>query len=235
MKETELILRREWGEVRIAVVRKRMRSIRLTVRPDGTVRMSAPCSASDERLRRFAEERSEWLRTALSRVQSDRDAGLKILGMPVRLETTPGRGRAVLEGGTLTIRVPDPADGDSVRRAADRALKALSAEFFRERLTALYPEVARLGAPRPELRVRYMTSVWGTCDRKKSAIRLNVNLFCADRECVDYVVLHELVHLLVPGHGKAFYEILARSMPDWRERRRRLNEEYGKYLRKHAV
>ena len=86
----------------------------------------------------------------------------------------------------------------------------------------LVPVVAAHGVPRPaQLKIRAMTSRWGTCSRSGS-ITLNRHLMRAPLTCVEYVVAHELCHLVHHGHDARFYGLLAAIMPDWKARRLRL-------------
>lgn len=107
----------------------------------------------------------------------------------------------------VPLSPPDKAD----------ALPVLTASLER-----MYPAVESLGVRKPELRVRYMTSRWGSCHWGKGVIVMNTALVLVEEGLMDYVTLHELVHFLHPNHGKGFYSRMDSLLPDWRERRRRL-------------
>jgi hypothetical protein len=70
--------------------------------------------------------------------------------------------------------------------------------------------------------VRDMTSRWGSCSMKTRRITLNLKLFHKPDECVEYVIVHELCHLIHPDHGKGFYALLEKELPDWKARRKKL-------------
>lgn len=74
-------------------------------------------------------------------------------------------------------------------------------------------------------RVRDMTSRWGSCSLKTGRITLNVRLMFKSDACVEYVIVHELCHLLVNNHSAAFYTLVSRYLPDWKERRKSLNSK----------
>lgn len=82
----------------------------------------------------------------------------------------------------------------------------------------------------PEIKVRKMKTRWGSCVPSKNKITLNIALIRVPTECMEYVVLHELVHFLEPNHGKKFYKIIEEYMPDYKKRRKILNKEYGNIL-----
>ena len=99
----------------------------------------------------------------------------------------------------------------------EEALPVLTAALER-----MYPLVAPLGVKKPVLKVRFMTSRWGSCHWAKGIVTLNTALAAVEEGLRDYVALHELVHLLHPDHGPGFCAVMDALMPDWQTRRRRL-------------
>ncbi len=95
---------------------------------------------------------------------------------------------------------------------------------FNQLLTELYPRIKPYGAALPGLRVRKMTSRWGSCQTIKGIITLNTQLLAAPQSCIEYVIMHELCHLLQPNHSRQFYALLTQLMPDWPERKPLLNQ-----------
>ena len=77
--------------------------------------------------------------------------------------------------------------------------------------------------PYPELKIRYMTARWGSCQPQKGIITLNSQLIEKPRRCIEYVVLHEFAHFIHPNHSKDFYALVESLMPDWKERKWELN------------
>ena len=71
-----------------------------------------------------------------------------------------------------------------------------------------------------------MSTLWGSCSRKNGAINLNYYLYKASAPCIEYVVLHEMIHFLYPHHNKDFYDLLTIHMPDWKERKKQLDYEF---------
>ncbi|MGA8041181.1 MAG: M48 family metallopeptidase, partial [Terracidiphilus sp.] len=69
-----------------------------------------------------------------------------------------------------------------------------------------------------------MKTKWGSCSRATHAIRLNTEMAKKPRECLEYIVVHEMVHLLEPNHGKGFIDCIERAMPLWRQYRKTLNQ-----------
>jgi len=82
----------------------------------------------------------------------------------------------------------------------------------------------RVGVPVPDFVIRRMTTRWGTCNVRARRITLNLELARREPELLEYVVVHELAHLLESGHNARFYAVMDRALPDWRLKRRALNE-----------
>ncbi len=88
----------------------------------------------------------------------------------------------------------------------------------------VYPLVKPLGIGIPEIRVRYMTTRWGSCILNKNRIWLNVYLAKLPDECMDYVLLHEIVHFIYPNHGEDFKHMLDKLMPEGKKIKNMLKE-----------
>jgi predicted metal-dependent hydrolase len=96
--------------------------------------------------------------------------------------------------------------------------------IFAERLSVCLLLANRFGVPSPQgWRLVHMAKRWGSCSRA-GRILLNPELVTAPKDCIDYVVVHELCHLKEHHHGPAYYRLLDRVMPSWQERKRRLDQ-----------
>ena len=98
--------------------------------------------------------------------------------------------------------------------------------IFNEILDEIYPLFIPYGVKKPVLRIRTMKSCWGSCLVNKGIITLNRKLLMQPRECIEYVVVHELCHFIHPNHSKEFYKFMEQFMPDWKERKGRLNGRF---------
>ena len=115
---------------------------------------------------------------------------------------------------------------DSPMAQAENASKAQAKEWRKVVEACVPPLIAQwepiLGVRAGKLVYRNMKSRWGSCQPSTGRICINVRLALYPPECLEYVVVHELCHLLVKGHGKPFHALLDRVMPDWKERRAKL-------------
>ena len=106
--------------------------------------------------------------------------------------------------------------------------KQAQKEACKKKLLEVLPQVIQkceriTGLHALEWKLRDMKTRWGSCNIQKKRIWLNIQLAAYPRECLEYVVTHELVHLLVPGHGKEFWSYMDRFFPEWRRVRKELN------------
>ncbi|MCP4688975.1 MAG: M48 family metallopeptidase, partial [Desulfobacterales bacterium] len=117
----------------------------------------------------------------------------------------------------------DPGNGEKARELMRQWFSAHAATLFTRRLKAHLPAFAKKGAPTPEVRFRRMKKRWGGCTGE-GVITLNTELVKAPIHCIDYVIIHELCHLIHPRHDKKFYRLLRRKLPDWKVRKERLEK-----------
>lgn len=94
----------------------------------------------------------------------------------------------------------------------------------------MYPVIEKYHIKKPDIQIRTMKARWGSCIRDKNMIILNYELIKAPRFCIDYVVLHELVHFKYRNHDANFYAFLTALMPDWKQRKGILDEEVVREL-----
>ena len=160
------------------------------------------------------------------------------LGAPLRLEVARSVWRrAAVADGVLRVTLADPADASRVEalvagwfhEQADALLPrflAEAAERYRAHLANARRPLAPRSAACPDglrLTVRPMRTRWGSCS-PDGHITLSVELLHAPRRLIDYVIVHELCHLVRLDHSRAYYFHLARCLPDWRQRRHELKE-----------
>ena len=222
------------GEIVYTLVRKKVKNINLRVRMDGTVAVSAPPRAPQNTISAFVQSQSSFIHSAQQKF-SQRDAEspqeksyvsgehLRIWGRNLELNVVVGQPESVVNDGEyITLTVRDGSDWAKKNRLMQRYLE----EIFRAECARLVaettPKFEKYGVCTPELKLRDMKTRWGTCHTRKGIITLNKRLLAFDRDCLDYVVMHEFCHFLHPNHSKQFYDCLAGFMPDWQVRKRKL-------------
>lgn len=217
-------------DVEAHVVRKDVKHVRISVHPpDGAVRVSAPRHADDAALLHILGSRLPWIRRKrdeiVARERLPKPAFVTgerhfFGGQPYRLLVTEGRTiGARLLGDTLELCVRAGADERDRSMVLDR--------WYRERLVErTAPLLAewepRLGVNAAEVRVRRMKMRWGSCNPSARRVWLSLELAKHPERCLEYVLVHELVHLLEPSHGPRFHALMDQHMPGWRQRREAL-------------
>lgn len=223
------------GEFEVEVERKAIKNIHLAVYPpDGRVHISVPRAMADEDVGAFLYSKLAWIRKhhALVRGQ-ERQSGREyvtgenhyLLGRRLLMKVVPESGKGYVVTTAKTIELHVGADATLERR------RAVMEDYCRMLLYAvLEDEILRWAAVMGEdpetmkVAVRRMTSAWGRCNADKRSMTFNLQLVRMPVRCIQYVVVHELLHLKVHGHGKAFAEGLDMVMPDWRLRKKELDE-----------
>lgn len=199
--------------------------IRIHVYPDGSVEIEAPPGKSRQDIQLAAQKRARW-------VFAHRQSALQARELALPREYVSGETHFYLGRRHKLIVMTSPGDSSSVRLARGRlevTAPVADPAAIRRRLRAWYLERAQDYFSRklaewssslpwidavPELRLVAMSTQWGSCS-PQGAIHLNPALVRAPRHCIDYVVLHELCHLIEHNHSKRFYALLDRHMPAW--------------------
>lgn len=210
----------------VPVKRKRIKTLRITVRPGGEVGCSAPFYIPEERISAFIREKSAWIKTqrekfiALPQTKNAyRDgAPFYYAGKKYTLRTINAGKRSVYSSGEEVFLVCDGTD-----EQREKTVK----KWYKERLLPVVTEktakyAAITGLNPSSVAVRDMKTRWGTCNVKTGKLTFAAGLMRVSEELTDYVVLHEVLHLKVPDHGKNFKALLDRYMPDWKKRRKAL-------------
>jgi predicted metal-dependent hydrolase len=148
----------------------------------------------------------------------------RYLGRQYRLKVLEAECEEVKqERNFIYVTLPEKHDTKRVQFILDQWYRDRAKQIFTERLHVCYPRVERLGVSLPPIAIRSMKTRWGSCSNA-GLITLNPRLVQAPIDCIDYVLLHELCHLKEHNHGKHYYQLLDQTLPDWRERRQKLNK-----------
>jgi predicted metal-dependent hydrolase len=220
------------GGIPVAVVKKDIKNVHLSVHPPtGKVRISAPLRMNLDTIRVFAISKLSWIRQQQTKIQDqdrerpreylDREShyvwGKRYLLKVIERDAAPA---IELRHSRLVLQVR-PGTGEARKQA-------ILDEWYRAQLKAAVPQLIakweRLtGAKVERFFVQRMKTTWGSCTAASAGIRLNTDLARKPRECLEYIVVHEMVHLLEPTHNARFIAHMDRFMPSWRVIRQALN------------
>ncbi|MDD8024906.1 MAG: SprT family zinc-dependent metalloprotease [Acidobacteriota bacterium] len=228
-----LILETASRKIPLSLERGKGRRIRIAVLDDGRVRASVPRGVAPARVLAFAREKAAWIERAVRKSETrirlhapakSAETGLiSILGQTYPVKIEPGRARrAAFADGVLVVPVADIHDREAVRRRIESWLKRRAGQVLAAALDRGLEADPFGGLAAPPWSLRWMKRRWGSCGRD-GRIVFNTRLVQTAPSLVEYVVLHELCHLKHHDHGASFYSLLARCLPDWKERRKALN------------
>lgn len=205
----------------VLVTRKRVKNLNLRVRRDGTVVASAPMRTADRRIQAFLDSHAAWIERQVAKRQawsearehaSDRVPEL----IPLWGELVPTRELFAEEIGGKDFP-------SSCARTLDGAtFEQLLLERYRDEVVRALPTVtkrleAQMGVRASRWHVRVMKTRWGSCTPRTAAIRVNARLAAYPLACLEFVVAHELCHLMEPSHNARFHALLDRFCPANRE------------------
>lgn len=144
------------------------------------------------------------------------------LGRQYRLKIIKDKEDGVkLKGAYFFVTTADPHDRQKIKNLLDTWYKYHARLIFTRRLEICLRAAKRLSIPSPNIKMRKLRKRWGSCGSFGDII-LNTDLVKTPLYCIDYVIMHELCHKKIPYHNKKFYQLLAKYMPDWEKRKRRL-------------
>lgn len=202
------------------------------VDPDGRVLIDAPLRATDAEIRRAVTRRARWVQSRLQEIDNSRRHVLPreyvsgetvyYLGRRYRLRVLPSKEMPAvcLRGCYLQVAVGSRSPGD-VRIALHTWYRARARRILHLRLEELCRRLPWMKQI-PPTSLRKMKSRWGSCS-PKGLLTLNPDLVRAPRDCVDYVILHELCHLKVHDHSPRFHRLLETHLPGWKVMKSRLD------------
>jgi hypothetical protein len=222
----------ELGDVVIDVVFKDIKNVHLSVHPPaGRVTVSAPSRMSLDTIRVFTISKLNWIRREQRKLQEqERETPREFLNR----ESHYVWGRRYLLKVTESEKAPSVELKHNrmhlgVRPGTDKTKRqAIVEEWYREQVKQAVPPLIEkwekvIGVTANRVFVQRMKTKWGSCNPRARSIRLNTDLARKPRECLEYIVVHELVHLLEATHNARFVELMDRFIPKWQSRRQALN------------
>ena len=220
------------GEIALDVVKKDIKNIHLSVYPPtGAVRIAAPLRMNLDTIRVFAISKLGWIKKQRQKLQEqeretpreylDREShyfqGKRYLLKVIEKDAVPS---VELKHSTIILCVRPGAD--------DTKKQSVMEEWYRQQLKeAMQPMIVewekKLGVTVEQFNVRKMKTKWGTCSPAQGTIRINLELAKKPPSCLEYIVVHEMIHLLEPTHNNRFIALMNQFMPNWRFHRDELN------------
>lgn len=213
------------GDRSFQLERKAIKHIYLSITPRGEIRLRVPQHMTDGQIEAFLAQKSGWIEKKLAQLppvtEFHGQAGdmVALFGrqyslLPVADELS----QPLIRGEDLLIR---QADREGLMAQID-AWRRLMLQAYLDRRVPVLAE--KMNVMPNEWRIRRMSTRWGSCNPRARRIWLSLELARRAPELIDYVIVHELCHLIEPGHNQRFYDLMARYLPDWAQLKQRLNQ-----------
>ena len=197
-------------EFEIKESKKAVKYLRLKVRQSGEISLSIPLRTKENHILEFLEKNLEWLRKTSAKIKAKNSAKnenqVEFLGGSYELIIDKKASGVSIE--LFSIKAASKAD---FRRFCDQKAK----ELLNASIARFAPLIAR---PINHISFKHMRTRWGSCNKAKGYINLNLDLITKKKEFIEYVVLHELAHLVHANHSKDFYALISKHMPDYKAR-----------------
>jgi len=236
MGKIKLMISKSNKEIEIDISRKKMKNARLKVFPNGVVAISVPYKVSLEWINQYLKDKSGWIKEKLDSFK--KTAGIeairyiksgistKVFGRQVIIIVKKSKKKQVYrDENIIYIHTPDKKNENIMNKQLEKWIRGNSKMVYEKIVDRLFPIIEKYGYERPGIHLRKMKTRWGSSNKEKGRITLNFYLYKALTPCIEYIVLHELVHFLYPKHNKEFYNFLSIYMPDWEERKKILDYE----------
>lgn len=208
------------------------KTMEIAVHPDSAVVVKAPKGATEDDIRDRVYRRARWITKQISYFQQFHPRTPQrryvsgethlYLGRQYRLKVSAGDEAGIkLARGFIFSTCNGEPNSKKVRLLLDEWYMERARIKYSESLERCFPDFQRRGYMQPTIYIRRMKTRWGSLS-SRGALTLNRDLIRAPRDCIDYVVTHELCHLKHKDHSRAFFRLLDQVMPDWGRRKHRL-------------
>lgn len=230
----------EYGDQSIVfyLERKNVKNVNLNIKPDSTIEVSAREEVPMSFIYDFVKGKAYWILKNVKKFenvkplkQSCREyvsgESYRYLGKQYRLKVKMAIKDEEVKyfRGYIHMYVKYPTSSSNKKKLMDNWYRSKAESIFKESLERVHPIVKKYEVKKPTIELRSMKARWGSAFVDSNVIVLNKDLIKAPKHCIDYVVLHELIHFKYNNHSESFYKMLFSMMPDWEKRKAILDEE----------
>ncbi len=221
-------------KIEYSVIRRKVKNVRLKVKSDLSVEVVANKAVPLSFINDFVEKNANWVFSTTEKIKSksplqnfnfEKDDTVYFLGKAYKLDIIEAsKNSIILKDDKIVFNLKsDDFDNFELKSLIlDKWYKEQAQIIYSARLTELLPLMHCFNIDHPSLKLRKMKSCWGTCHYTKNLVVLNTLLVKYPIECIDYVILHELVHFIHHNHSKDFYLALETVCPNWKELKAKL-------------
>ncbi|MEG0250015.1 MAG: SprT family zinc-dependent metalloprotease [Peptostreptococcus sp.] len=224
------------NKIKFEIQRKNVKNINLRITKEKEIYVSANKYISEEKIINFVKSKEEWILKKFEEIESKRliliekrkygtGENYKILGEDYFLKLILNAENKVIEKDNTVQLFLDDLDNmdlrkDLIEKWYEKKINNIFDKSLKKMLVKLYPYYKKT----PLIDHKVFSNKWGVCMVNKNKIVLNTDLICISEECIDFVMLHELIHFIHPNHSKSFYSLLEKLMPDWKIKNEKLKQ-----------
>jgi predicted metal-dependent hydrolase len=221
------------NEIEFEVFYKERKTVRVSVKPNLKVEVLAPLYTTDDKIKVIVLKRGSWIinqqqffeKFLPSITPREYISGEthRYLGRQYRLKVIAADKNDVkLKGKYIYIYTVKKHDREHNKELMYKWYKKHADKKFQEVLEVCYGRLIKYELERPTWSIRKMKSRWGSYQPQKKHVLLNLELIKVDSGSIEYVIMHELCHIKYPNHSKEFYRFLDLVLPEWKERKEKL-------------
>ncbi|MCD8445988.1 M48 family metallopeptidase [Tenacibaculum finnmarkense] len=216
------------------LIYKNRKTLGIKVHPDGEVIVSAPLDATLEKIIEKVKKKAQWIfmqktfflnyepRTSEKTYQSGE--GHLYLGKMYRLKVTESNNKSIkLKRGYICIETKDKTQTNKIKEQLNEWYKSKAILHFNTIYNSRLGLIKELSEKETSLKYKWFNNRWGSCF-SDGTIYLNIELIKAPKECIDYVLIHEICHLKYHNHSTSFYELLGEKLPNWKKSKEKLEK-----------
>ncbi len=211
---------------------KRTSRYLVKVTPDMSVTLTCPTGAKAFEIKRILDNAKPWIAQRIKKIENSIILGneslspgshIYLFGDRKNIDIKMGKPKILVENDTIYISSEDESKAVKTfykwwKNLAEKTFSDIvfkQSKFFKE-----------MQIDTPAISVKKMYTRWGSCNKRLNKVNLNSYLLCLPYECIEYVIMHELAHLVYQNHKQEFYSLLARYMPDWKQRKKVIDDNY---------
>ena len=213
----------------VKIIKKDIKNITLKVKPTCVEVLTVPLRTDDKHIEHILKKRNDWINKKIDFFQLNNKIenkeyvsgeSFKYLGKNYRLKVIESKEEEVkLLRGYIQIFIKNKMDFKRKEKLLNDWYTKRAENYF-EKIVENYLHIVKKEVK--NIRIRQMKTRWGSCNPLKSYINLNSELIKKSKESIEYVIFHELAHLIYDNHSREFYNYLNTYMPDWKKRKEKL-------------
>jgi len=219
-------------EIELLVEARKVKNLTMRVLLDGTVKVTAPVSMPQERIFEFVQSKKNWIvkqqqlqknRREHAALKNAKGPRIQLLGKTYHAVFKPG----AKEGFELNQddMILTAKDETRIQLVFEKQAKLMLEELLNQKRGKLDLIMDDYRLNHPEIAIKKMKGKWGSCTPAQAKIVMNLMLIHLPVKCIEYVLIHEYMHMICPNHSKRFYELIENVMPDYRRYMKMLKEE----------